>query len=147
MIGSILLPASSGSPRMSKVTSAECRSAESCGSPTFVTAGSADTRRATSSTAASKTGLPALSVELCTSTLSLSALSKFSSRISAMRPDSPGASPSPSCFVPTAPPSTTAITTNAIQPKVAVFQCAALHRPARAARLSLMACPFSLVCT
>jgi hypothetical protein len=58
-----------------------------------------------------------------------------------MRPDSPGESSSPICFVPTAPPSTTATITNASQPKVAVFQCAALQRAALAARLRLMVLP------
>src|SRR5262249_43222724 len=37
-------------------------------------------------------------------------------------------------IVPWSVPSTTAAATNASHPKVAVFQCAALHRPARAAR-------------
>jgi hypothetical protein len=46
--------------------------------------------------------------------------------------------------VPTAPPRTAATATNAIHPNVAVFQCVALQRPARAARLSLMT-PSSLL--
>ena len=37
-------------------------------------------------------------------------------------------------FWPTLPPSTAARTTNAIQPRMAVLRCCALHRPARAAR-------------
>ena len=53
-----------------------------------------------------------------------------------MRPDSPGPAVFGSMvFVPTAPPIANAPTTIASQPKVAVFQWAALQRPMRAARL------------
>jgi hypothetical protein len=48
----------------------------------------------------------------------------------------------PRRFVPTAAPAASAAITNAIHPSVAVFQCAALQRPARAARFSLMGLPF-----
>ena len=86
---------------------------------------------------------PIMSASVCTSTLSPAGSSNPSSRIRAIRPDSPGESPSPICFVPIAPPITTAAITNAIQPKVAVFQCAALQRAARVARLSFMCLPLS----
>ena len=55
------------------------------------------------------------------------------------RPDSPMPySSSVSVLVPTEPPMKTARITNASQPKIAFFRCCALHRPARAARLSVL---------
>jgi hypothetical protein len=95
-------------------------------------------RATTSPIADRKAGLRTVSESLCMRTLSLAGSSKPSSRIRDMRPDSPGESLSPSCFVPIAPPITTAAITNAIQPKVAVFQWSALQRAALDARLSLM---------
>src|SRR3954447_18149948 len=58
------------------------------------------------------------------------------------RPDSP----TPACccvrvFVPMAPPTTNAMTTNAIQPRIAVLRCRALQRPARAAMLREVCMP------
>jgi hypothetical protein len=69
-------------------------------------------------------------------TVSLAVSAKLPrSMICSARPDSPGAvSSSSSCFVPMALPSMTATTTNASHPKIAVFRCAALQRPMRAAR-------------
>ena len=153
--GSILSTACSGSPRMSKWTSAACPSAAiwsafagSSGLRTLVTAGTDETRSTTSSTAALKAGLLASSVRLWISTNSSAGRSKFSARIFSIRPDSPGIpSLGPSCFVPTTPPTTSAAMTNASQPKVAVFQCEALQRPVRAARLRLMGASFRVVCT
>ena len=144
-IGAILSSAASGSPRMSNRTTAERPSAEICSAlpgssglrilvATFVV----ETRATTSSTAAAKVGLFTVSVSLWTRTLSSAGETKPSSRIVAIRPDSPGAPSSSMCFVPIAPPIATAATTNAIHPAVAVFQCAALQRPVRAARFSLM---------
>src|SRR3954447_14735300 len=53
-----------------------------------------------------------------------------------MRPDSPGpALVGSACLVPTWLPTANASSTSASQPKVAVFQCAALQRPTRAATL------------
>ncbi len=104
-------------------------------------------RATTSSTAAANAASSTVSVSLCTRTLSSAGRSKPSSRIVAIRPDSPGAPSSSSCFVPIAPPIATAATTNAIHPTVAVFQCAALQRPVRAARLSLMTGPFARFAT
>ena len=143
--GSILSTALSASPRMSKFTIAEWPSAEiwpglaaAYGLSTFTTTETADTRRTTSSTAVRKAGSSAVSVLLSTSTVSPAGWSNASSRILAARPDSPGrVSLSPSCLVPIAPPITTAATTNASQPKIAVFRWRALQRPIRAAMLVL----------
>jgi hypothetical protein len=49
-------------------------------------------------------------------------------------------------FVPTTLPIKTAAATNASQPKNAVFQCAAAHRPARPAKFTFSIFP-SLVAT
>jgi hypothetical protein len=106
---------------------------------TSLTSGSADTRLTTSPSAFWNAGLLVVSVRLWTSTVSSAGVSKLASRIRSIRPDSPDPSVSwSSCFVPTVPPMTTAAVTNASHPKVAVFQCEALQRPAPAARLSFM---------
>ena len=130
---------------MSKLTIAEWPSAEiwaplpaAYGLSTLATTPRADTLRTTSSTAARNAGLLAVSDSLSTSTVSPAGCSNPSSRIRAAFPDSPGSvSLSPSCLVPIAPPITTAATTNASQPKIAVLRWRALQRPMRAAMLLL----------
>src|SRR5262245_41221229 len=146
MTGPILSVALSGSPRMWKLTIAEWRSGEiwsalprSSGLSIPVTTGIADSRRTTSAVAAVNVGLDAVCERLWMRTVSLARVWTSRSTIFSIRPDSPGEVVfGLSCFVPTAPPMTTAAMTKAIQPKVAVFQCEALQRPARAARFRLM---------
>ena len=143
--GSIRSTAVSASPRRSRFTIAEWPSAETWpGFPaayglwTLVTTEIAESRRTTSATAARNAGSSALRARLWTSTVSPAGCLKPSSRIRAARPDSPGrVSVSPSCLVPSAPPITTAATTNASQPKIAVFRWRALQRPIRAEMLLL----------
>jgi len=81
-------------------------------------------------------GSATVSERLCTSTFSAAGCEKPAPwRIVWARAVSPvPCSASVSLTVPTAFPMTTATTTNATQARVAVFQCAALQRPARAAR-------------
>ena len=143
--GWILSVAVSASPRISRLTVAEWPSAEiwprlpaAYGLCTLVTTLTAETRRTTSATAALNAGLSAVCFELWTSTVSPAGCLNPSSSIRAARPDSPGSvSVSVSCLVPSAPPSTTAATTNASQPKIAVLRWRALQRPIRAATLVL----------
>jgi hypothetical protein len=111
------------------------------------TAASAETRSTTSAIAESNAGVPTRCERLSTRTFSAAGCLNPASRISFMRPDSPG----PPLFwsmvvVPTMPPSMKARTTKASHPNVAAFQCAALQRPMRAARfvevVSLPCMPF-----
>src|SRR5204863_8708495 len=100
------------------------------------TAATFASRATTSLTAESKAGAPARAERLWISTLSLAGNLNPASRILPIRPDSPGpALVGSACFVPTWLPTANASTTSASQPKVAVFQCAALQRPTRAATL------------
>ena len=92
----------------------------------------------TSLTAAVTCGSPALIAPLpCTSTCSPAWSGKPAAlMITSPRMDSPlPCADSSMSLRPTLPPTTTASTTNRIQPRMAVLRCSALHRPARAARL------------
>jgi hypothetical protein len=109
---------------------------ESSGDRTFWTSSSCESFATTSVIAALKAGSVVLSSVLWTRTFSPAGCWNPASRILSIRPDSPGPGASSSIdFMPTAPPSPNATRTNASQPNVAVFQCAALQRPIRAARL------------
>ena len=144
--GSILSTASSASPRMSKLddrrmavgrdlpgVGGRVRALDARDRPRR-----AETRRTTSSTAARKAG----------SSARASCSRRAPSRRRAARTPRRGSGPpgrtrrgrvslSSSCFVPIAPPITTAATTNASHPKIAVFRWRALQRPIRAAMLVL----------
>ncbi len=83
-----------------------------------------------------KAGVPARSERLWIRTLSAAGCLKPASRILSIRPDCPGPEAFGStCLVPSWPPTKNAASTRASQPKVAVFQWAALQRPMRAATL------------
>ena len=111
------------SPLTLKSTSAECPSFETAPRRTCRTTAIRETRATTSSTAASKAGVPAVAVRLWIRTLSFAGRVKPASRIRFMWPDSPGpAAPGSTFLTPTRPPRPNATTTNASQPKVAVFQ-------------------------
>jgi len=94
----------------------------------------------TSATVDLNAGEDAFSVRDFTSTLSLAGVLKPArSRIASARAVSPvPCSESLRETFPASAPAKTATTTNTIQATVAVFQCAALHRPARAARFRLV---------
>ena len=97
---------------------------------TSCTAATRETRATTSVTAAVKAGVPAPAERLRIRTLSSAGCLKPSSRIRSMRPDSPGPGALGSTLLtPIAVPRPKATITKASQPKVAVFQCAALQRP------------------
>ncbi len=88
-----------------------------------------------SRTAARKAGSVAFSVLLWTKTCSPATSGKALSTIFVARPESPTPrSFSASVCVPTLPPIMKATMTNASHPKMAVLRCAALQRPARAAK-------------
>ena len=149
-IGWILSSAFSWSPAISNWTSAERRSLETwppfpgaSGERTFWTFGCAETVRSTSSTAARNCGSESVCVFDSTSTLSPARFGKPASRsiVSAVFVSPAAVSASFSIFVPATDPRATATTQNAIQPERAVFQWPALHRPARAATLNLIAPP------
>src|SRR5215213_8514215 len=142
-IGAIFSFAFSALPLTSNCTSAECRSRDTRPAPGFpsgetmlLTAGCFESVWTTSATAAENAGC--LNVARCdwTSTLSRAGILKSAaSRICSARRDSPFAiAHGFICFAPTAPPTTTARTENAIHPKAARFQCEALQRPARPER-------------
>ena len=108
----------------------------SSGDRMFVTTSSAETLATTSSTAAAKAGSLMVSESLWTRTLSPAGWSNSSWRSLSTRPDSP--TPDVACsilVVPLRMPAANATTTNASQPKMAVFRCCALQRPIRPARL------------
>jgi hypothetical protein len=120
------------SPFSSKSTSAECPSFEIVAGRMFATSGRALSFATTAATPSR--GDPCFD---CTSTLSpATCRNPAPARIRSARAVSPcESSTSVSVRVPAAVPRTTAATTSTSQPKVAVFQCAALHAPALAARL------------
>ena len=143
-IGAIRSFAFSASPLTSNWTRAECRSAETSPAPgrligetMFVTFGCCESVCTTPPTAAENAGSSTVDVRDCTSTLSRAGRSKFArSRICSARRDSPFATAQLFiCCAPTRLPTVTASTANASHPKAAVFQCAALQRPARPAKL------------
>src|SRR5580765_8532676 len=134
--GSSLSAAVFLSPLMSKSISTAWRSPAIFGAWTLRTTATFDRRATTSSIAAAKAGVPVCSERFWIRTLSPAGCLKPASRILSIRPDSPGPLAFGSiCFVPIWPPRAKATTTRASQPKVAVFQWAALQRPMRAARL------------
>jgi hypothetical protein len=143
-IGAILSVALSALPLTSNWTRAEWRSADTSpacgkliGETTFVTLGWPARVCTTVATAAAKTSSPTVAVGDWTSTLSRAGILKLAwSRICSARRDCPfEIAQSFICLAPTAPPTPTARIAKAIQPNAASFQCAALHRPARPARL------------
>src|SRR5262249_1293177 len=96
--------------------------------------GTAARRRCTSATAARNAGSEAVAVPLWISTNSWAYSGAASATVRSARPDSPTLpSLGSSVFVPTAFPISTARTTNASQPQMAILRCCALHTPARAA--------------
>ncbi len=132
------------SPGTLKVTSAERPSSEiwpslplASGDSTSRTFFVAVSRAATSSTAARNAGSEALASPLAwTSTDSEASLGNASARAwSAVREEPLPCSSGARVLVPTMPPMTNAIATNASHPKTAVLRCCADQRPARAARL------------
>ena len=134
--GSSLSAAVSLSPLMSKSISTAWRSPAIFGACTFRTTATFDRRATTSSTAAAKAGVPVCSERFWIRTLSPAGCLKPASRILSIRPDSPGPLAFGSTFfIPIWSPRAKATTTSASQPKVAVFQWAALQRPMRAATL------------
>ena len=139
--GCTRLSAVSDLPRMSNSTSCAWRSFET--SPAAPvrrcwTCGIVRRRAMTDCTVERKAGSEAVSVDDLTSTLSFAGVLKPASpRICSARAVSPvDCSAIDSLCVPTARPSAIATITTTIQSAVAVFQCPALQRPARAARLS-----------
>ena len=129
------------SPLISKSTSAARRFSETwpafsvrSGERICWTTGLPASVRSVSSTAARKAGSSIVDRSLSMRTLSLAGCLNPASRSLFTRPDSPG----PEVFwsivwSPADWPIRKAIATKASQPKVAVFQCAALQRPMRAA--------------
>jgi hypothetical protein len=111
---------------------------EDRGERTFSTSACFETRATTSSIAAVKAGSLGRSERLWIRTLSPAGCLKPASRIRSARPDSPGPAVTGSMlFVVTRLPIANATTTKASHPNAAVFQCAALQRPMRAAMLLL----------
>src|ERR671937_3083958 len=109
----------------------------------FVTCGIVRSLASTPCTVARKPG--SATVALCEPTSTASeagVLNPALARICSARAVSPvDCSDKDSLCVPTEVPTPIAITTNATQTATAVFQCAALHRPARAARFSELTIP------
>ena len=136
-------PSSRVAPSGRTATSAECPSFDAPAALTLVTSGRARSGDATSSDARRNAGEPA-SPRATGRARSRwrTCLMPASARIRSARAVSPFALLDVG-QLPRADErsrAATAATTSASQPKVAVFQCAALQRPARAARFGLMAC-------
>src|SRR5207248_7946743 len=136
--GWMCLSALSASPRTSNWMIAERPSAETSGGRMFVSSGRRATVWTSDATAAANVGdeastRPSL---LCTSTDSVAGDRKLAPRSidSACAVSPEPDCESPSWFSPIAEPAASATSVTATQPNAAVFQCAALHRPARPAR-------------
>ena len=149
--GGTRFAAPSADPFSSNATSAAWPSLENCpplpgasGERNPLTCGRDLSLATTAASSALKAGVELPIASLCTSTVSLAcSLNPARSSISWARPAWPSdCSRLASLTVPTAFPATIATATNASHPKVAVFQWAALQRPARAAMF--MAAPLRL---
>ena len=103
---------------------------------TWVTCSVFVRRRSTSATAALNAASRVVaSPRDCTRTVSSAWRGKWSNIALSARPASPGPfSCQTKVFRPAAPPPTAAMATKASQPKMAILRCAALQRPARAAK-------------
>ena len=141
LVGSSRFAASSESPVISNVTRAECWSTETGASPvngevTSRTSSVRDSRAVASSIVAVNSGSSTSSVLLWIRRCSVFGLRPASYSVCSARPASPENWSAPWIwFLPTALPTTTATTTKASQPKIAVLRWLALQCAARAARL------------
>src|SRR4051812_24849837 len=144
------MPVFISSPRSSKVTSAECPSADtwrvSYGPLTARTPSTPRSRDSTSATAALNAGALARRSRLWIKTVSRALWGNALSAARAAVPDSPTADWLPvNMFIGMTMLAVNARTTNASQPAIAARRCWALQRPARAAKLLAAAgCSFEV---